>query len=69
MDLSQTKLTKVEWTNTEIPVNDEEKRILKMIIDGYHNINIRTNTNQSLFQCMKIEHTPKNEAFLYKKYF
>ena len=69
MDLSQTKLTKTEWITTEIPVADDEKFILKMIIDGYHNINIRTNKNQSLFQRMKIEYTPENETFLYKKYF
>ena len=69
MDLSQTKLTKVEWTNTEIPVTDSEKSILKLIIDGYHNVNIRTNPNQSMFQIMKIEYTPENEAFLYKKYY
>lgn len=69
MDLSQTKLTKVEWTNTEIPVSDGEKSILKLIIDGYHNVNIRTNPNQSMFQIMKIDYTPENEAFLYKKYY
>ena len=69
MDLSQTKLTKTEWITTEIPVADDEKFILKMIIDGYHNINIRTNKNQSLFQRMNIEYTPENETFLYKKYF
>lgn len=69
MDLSQNKLSKTEWITTEIPVSDDEKFILKMIIDGYHNINIRTNKNQSLFQIMKIEYTPENEIFLYKKYF
>lgn len=69
MDLRQTKLTKTEWSNTEIPVSDQEKLILKMIIDGYRNVNIRINTNQSMFQIMKIEFTPENELFLYKKYF
>jgi hypothetical protein len=69
MDLSQTKLTKVEWATTEIPVSENEKLILKLIIDGYQDVNIRKNTNQSIFQQMKIEFTPENEAFLYKKYF
>lgn len=69
MDLSQTKLTKVEWTNTEIPVSEQEKVVLRLIIDGYHNVNIRHNTNLSMFQIMKIEYTPENEAHLYKKYY
>jgi len=69
MDLTQSKLTKIEWMNAEIPVTDSEKNILKLIMDGYHNINVRTNLNQSLFQHLKVDNTPENEAFLYKKYF
>ena len=69
MDLTQSKLTKIEWMNTEIPVTDHEKTILKLIVDGYHNVDVRTNLNQSLFQHLKVDHTPENEAFLFKKYF
>lgn len=69
MDLTQSKLTKIEWMNAEIPVTDSEKNILKLIMDGYHNINVRTNLNQSLFQHLKVETTPEVEGFLYKKYF
>ena len=69
MDLTQSKLTKIEWMNTEIAVSDHEKIILKLIMDGYHNINVRTNLKQSLFQHLKVDNTPENEVFLYKKYF
>jgi len=69
MDLTQSKLTKVEWGNAEIPVSDGEKDILKLIKDGYQNVNIRSNVNQSLFQTMKVDFTPENEIYLYKKYF
>ena len=69
MDLTQSKLTKVEWGNAEIPVSETEKTILKLIKDGYENVNIRSNINQSLFQSMKVEHSVENEIFLYKKYF
>jgi hypothetical protein len=69
MDLTQSKLTKVEWGNVEIPVSENEKTVLKLIKDGYENINIRSNVNQSLFQSMKVEHSMENEIFLYKKYF
>jgi hypothetical protein len=69
MDLSQRKLTKDEWESIETPVSTEEKQILRMIIEGYHNINIRSNTHTSLFSFVKIEENKDVEYFLYKKYF
>jgi hypothetical protein len=69
MDLNQSKLTKSEWQNLEISVSDEEKRILKLIADGYDNINIRYNDNDSLITTMKIEYTPEIETYLFKEYF
>jgi hypothetical protein len=69
MDLAQNKLTRSEWENIEVPIADAEKKIVRMIIDGYHNINIRFNDSQSLFSHIKIDKTPELEYFLYKKYF
>uniref|UniRef100_A0A6C0B2D5 Uncharacterized protein n=1 Tax=viral metagenome TaxID=1070528 RepID=A0A6C0B2D5_9ZZZZ len=69
MDLTQTKLTKEEWENIEIPVSPEEKQILRLIIDGYTDVNIKSNENMSLFSFAKIEMTSENENFLYQKYF
>jgi hypothetical protein len=69
MDLAQNKLTKSEWENLEVPVSDAEKRILHMMVDGYHNVNIRFNESQSLFSHIKLDKTPEIEYFLYKKYF
>lgn len=69
MDLTQSKLTKSEWMNVEIPVSDNEKAILKLINDGFHDVNIRINKNLSLFQMMKIEFSEENEAHLFKEYF
>jgi len=69
MDLNQTKLTKIEWNNTEIPVSSDEMRILKLISDGFHDVNIKSNVNQSMFQIVKIDVTPENEVYLYNSYF
>lgn len=69
MDLAQNKLTRSEWENIEVPISDAEKKIVRMIIDGYHNVNIRFNDSQSLFSHIKIDKTPELEYFLYKKYF
>ena len=69
MDLSQTKLSKSEWGSVEIPVSDQEKRVLSLIIEGYHNPDIRSNRHLSLIKTMKVEATEEMEWFLYKTYF
>jgi hypothetical protein len=69
MDLKQSKLTKTEWENTEIPVGDDEKRILRLICDGFHDVSMKTNMNQSLYQLIKINNSPEMEAYLYERYF
>ena len=69
MDLSQTKLSKSEWGSVEIPVSDQEKRVLSLIMEGYHNPDIRTNRHLSLIKTMKVEATEEMEWYLYKTYF
>ena len=68
MDLQQRKLNKSEWDSIEIPVSKSEKTVLKMIMDGYHNVNIRVNNNNSIFTFIKIEYSEKMEDYLYNKY-
>jgi hypothetical protein len=69
MDFTQNKLTRSEWENIEIPVSESEKKIVKMIIQGFNDVNIRFNESESLFSHIKIEKTPEIDYFLYKKYF
>ena len=69
MDLSQTKLSKSEWVSVEIPVADQEKRVLSLILEGYHNPEIRTNRHLSLLGFMKIEPSEEMEFYLYKHHF
>ena len=54
MDFKQDKLTKSEWESIEIPVSNSEKQIIKMIIDGFDNVNISFNNNLSFLGYMKI---------------
>ena len=54
MDLKQTKLTKKEWEMLEVPVPSDELKILKLIEEGYSNLNICRNSVQSLLNFMKI---------------
>jgi len=69
MDLKQTKLTKIEWENTEIPVGEDEKYILKLICDGFHDVSIKTNFNHSLYELIKMNISDEMEAYLYERYF
>jgi hypothetical protein len=69
MDLNQRKLTKNEWETIETPVSQQEKEVLNLIIQGYHNVNIKYNRYHSLFQYLKIEYNEPMEDYLYNKYF
>jgi hypothetical protein len=68
MDLNQRKLNKSEWTSVEVPVSKNELDILHLIIEGYNNVNIRINKNNSIFMFLKIEYNEKMEDHLYNKY-
>jgi hypothetical protein len=69
MDLSQTKLSKSEWQSVEIPVSEQEKRILSLILEGYANPDIRGNRHQSLIRTMKVEPSEEMVYYLYTTYF
>ena len=69
MDLNQSKLTKDEWNSIETPVSNDEKQILKLISDGFGDVNVKYNNNLSLLSIVKIEYTEEIEAYLYINYF
>jgi len=69
MDLKQRKLNRSEWDSIEIPVPRAEIDILNMIVQGYHDVNIRINNNNSIFSYLKIEFSEKMESYLFNKYF
>lgn len=69
MYFQQVKLSKAEWEYCEVPVSLEEKKILYLIRDGFYNIQLKYNDNQTIMQHMKLEYTPEIEVYLYTKYF
>ena len=70
MDLTQRKLSKIEWNNVEIPLADSEKTILKLIMEGYYDINIKRNNTMSLLGLMKIDtQIPGIHYYLYNENF
>jgi hypothetical protein len=69
MDLSQTKLSKTEWVSIEMPVNDAELAVLRLIQKGFFDVNVRENANLSLLALMKLENSPSMAHHLYTLYF
>ena len=69
MELLQSKLSSSEWETIEKPVSDEEKKILQLIVNGYHNQDICENENKTFISYSKIEPTNEIEYFIFKKYF
>ena len=69
MDLNQQKLTKSEWETIEMPVSQDEVEILKLIIKGSNDVNVRYNKTDSIFTFLKIEYGEKMEDFIFNKYF
>jgi|688.fasta_scaffold06068_18 hypothetical protein len=69
MDLKQNKLSKSEWNSIEIAVSESEKEVLKLITQGYNNVNIKVNKTDSLFTYLKIDFSQSLEDYLFSKYF
>ncbi len=69
MDLNQQKLTKTEWDTTELPISQDEREILKLIITGYSDVNYIYNKNMSIANYLKLEPTDNINNHLYTEYF
>lgn len=54
MDFSQNKLTKAEWESIEVRLPENELEILKLVYDGYDNVTISYNKNNSLYETLKL---------------
>ena len=70
MDLRQNKLTKEEWCALEVPVDEKEKRILKLIYDSWTDPKIRENSIKSYLEIVKINDSKSDyHAYFYKEIF
>ena len=68
MDLQQNKLTKSEWESIEIPSTPEEKKILQLIIKGFHDVNIKENDTLSILSFLKLANTELINNYIFMKY-
>ena len=68
MDLIQRKLSKSEWETIEVPVSPNEIEVLKLIMKGNENVNIKYNKINSIFSFLKIEYSSAMEDYIFNKY-
>ena len=54
MDLRQKRLTAEEWNSLEVPVSNEELKILKLINKGYEDVSLSYNETTSMIGFIKI---------------
>jgi hypothetical protein len=69
MDFTQKKLTKEEWEFLELPVNDDEMKILKLIHASWENVGYTYNENLSMLSFMKMKGSDDTHLYIYKNYF
>ena len=71
MEFEQTKLSKAEWDSIEVPLAPADVRILRLICQGYHNVNIKDSPCMTLFMFMKIgnEKSAALDGHLFMHYF
>lgn len=68
MDLNQRKLTRDEWNSIEVPVSADEKRILKLIQDGYGDVMLKRNTTPSMLHHLKVEDNNAIDKYVFTRY-
>jgi hypothetical protein len=66
--LNQTKLSRAEWKSIEEPITQNEKRILNLIRDGFHDVNKKTNDTNTMISITKLEQTTEIDFYLYNKF-
>jgi len=69
MDLNQEKLTKTEWESTEIPIGEDEKEIMKLIMTGYHDTSHIYNKKKSMLNYLCLVPNENLMEHIYKEYY
>jgi len=67
--LNQNKLIKSEWETLEVPVPENEKKILLLIRDGYADTSIVKNYTKTMMHFSKLQVSAEMHYYIYTKYF
>jgi hypothetical protein len=67
--LNQTKLSKSEWETLEVPVPENEQKILMLIRNGYADTSIVMNYTKNMMHFSKLQCSVEMHFYIYTKYF
>ena len=68
MDLTQCKLSRAEWEGIDVPTSSEEMRIIRLIIAGYHDVDICRNPTMTILQHLKIKSSNEIDSYIFTQY-
>lgn len=68
MDLNQIKLSKEEWNNLEMPINNYLKKVLVILRDGFTNLDISKSNIININTYLKINNTENIDKYIYITY-
>ena len=69
MDFTQRKLSKAEWVALEVPVSQEELKIIQLIKNGYSDLKVYNNNVQSVLSYLKIQNNEGVDQYVFETYF
>lgn len=67
--LNQNKLSKSEWETLEVPVPENEKKVLLLIRDGYADTNMVKNYAKNMMHFSKLQCSAEMHYYIYTRYF
>ena len=67
--LNQNKLSKSEWETLEVPVPENEQKILTLIRNGYADTSIVMNHTKNMMHFSKLQCSVEMHFYIYTKYF
>ncbi len=67
--MEQTRLTKAEWTQAEVPVSEGERKVLAMLQRGYHDPDVCSNPHESLLTQLSLTQSEAMDDELFRRHF
>ena len=69
MDLTQRKLTREEWNSVELPISNDEKKVIDLIKKGFHNTSILYNDTYTILSYLKLQSNDTIDGYIFHRYF
>ena len=65
MDLTQRKLTREEWNSVELPISNDERKVIDLIKKGFHNTSILYNDTYTILSYLKLQSNDTIDGYIF----